>query len=169
MEGIAVHLCRTRPRTGRARIGLAALAVLTALATAVVTGAPASGEEEGGPDRPDDWLLSQRAFPDENIPPNAYQDAIEQVRELRASSGRSPSFARGDWTLAGPTNIGGRVTDIAVDTDEPETVYAAAATGGGVEERRLGADLRPGLARGPWPVHGCAQRHAGRHAVRRHG
>ncbi|MGH3344847.1 MAG: WD40/YVTN/BNR-like repeat-containing protein [Carbonactinosporaceae bacterium] len=94
-----------------------------------MAGSPAVGEEEGGPDRPDDWLLNQRAFPDENIPPGAYQDAIEQARELRASRRGTPSSARGDWALAGPTNIGGRVTDIAVDSDEPDTVYAAAATG----------------------------------------
>ena len=36
----------------------------------------------------------------------------------------------GTWQLEGPTNVGGRITGLAVDPTRPDTVYAAAASGG---------------------------------------
>ena len=36
----------------------------------------------------------------------------------------------GTWDLVGPTNIGGRVTDLVVDPTTPNTLYVAAAGGG---------------------------------------
>ena len=39
-------------------------------------------------------------------------------------------LATARWRFVGPTNIGGRVVDIAVDPVAADTVYIAAATGG---------------------------------------
>ena len=57
------------------------------------------------------------------------------------------------WQFLGPTNISGRVTDVAVVTPRGKsyTIYVATATGGAVEDRQrrrhVGADLRPGRRR----------------------
>ncbi|MGH3308751.1 MAG: WD40/YVTN/BNR-like repeat-containing protein, partial [Nocardioides sp.] len=45
------------------------------------------------------------------------------------------------WELEGPTNIGGRLTDLAIDPDDPDTVYVAAATGGVWKSTDGGATL----------------------------
>src|SRR6266545_4036130 len=39
-------------------------------------------------------------------------------------------LAAAAWQSLGPANIGGRVTDLAVDPTRTDTVYAGAATGG---------------------------------------
>jgi len=38
---------------------------------------------------------------------------------------------RGTWEFRGPTNIGGRITDLAVDPGNDAVVFAGAAAGAG--------------------------------------
>jgi hypothetical protein len=52
---------------------------------------------------------------------------------LRPAYRLTPSLQR-HWRFVGPTNIGGRVVDIAVDPVAAETIYVAAATGWHLEE-----------------------------------
>lgn len=53
----------------------------------------------------------------------------------------------GSWTSEGPTNIGGRVTGVAVDPTLPDTVYVAAASGGVWKSTDAGATYQP-----TWPA-----------------
>ncbi|MBD3299704.1 MAG: hypothetical protein GF341_13690, partial [candidate division Zixibacteria bacterium] len=80
--------------------------------------------------RPNDWFYQQRAYPHRQIPNAARLKAFDQARELRATavSQRSPSAVT--WAEAGPTNIPGRITDIAVHPTDIDIVYAGSAAGG---------------------------------------
>ncbi len=75
----------------------------------------------------DDWFERQRAYPFDAIPHDRYLKALDHVR-TRMEQGRVS--AGEEWTLAGPTNIEGRITTIAIDPLDPNTVYAGCANGG---------------------------------------
>ena len=78
-----------------------------------------------------DWLLNQRAGGKATVSANDYQRALEQARAAtRRTAAEAPDVAGAEWDLMGPTNIGGRVVDVAVDPILPDTVYAATASGG---------------------------------------
>lgn len=74
---------------------------------------------------PGEWFYNERAYPDGFINRSAIEEAetIVQTRKAQRQGG-------GSWVLAGPRNTGGRITDIAIDPTDDNTVYAAAATGG---------------------------------------
>ncbi len=76
--------------------------------------------------RPNDWFWTQRAWPAGDIEPAALDRALSQARTLDAEGSR----LRSSWTQAGPSNIGARVTDLAVHPTDPDLVYAAMASGG---------------------------------------
>ena len=75
---------------------------------------------------PNDWLTYQRAYPRGAIKSQAVIDGMMQARALRNNSPKMP----GGWQFAGPTNIGGRLTDIEVPKDDSTVVYIGASTGG---------------------------------------
>jgi photosystem II stability/assembly factor-like uncharacterized protein len=77
--------------------------------------------------RPDERAWLQRTFPYFRADPHALRDALEQAKVLRRAPKRQ-AFA--PWTFAGPLNVGGRISDVAVAPDDPDRLYAAAATGG---------------------------------------
>src|SRR3990172_7882433 len=74
----------------------------------------------------DEWFETQRAFPFSEIPPGAHEKAIEQVKNMPVKEMDFPAA----WTLAGPTNIEGRITTIAIHPSNPQIVYAGTANGG---------------------------------------
>ena len=102
------------------------------LKSAVRASAEGEGEEEEeeglGPAEPDDYFLFQRSSNGELPRSSDFTRAVRQARAVRATG--AGAAASGPWELEGPTNIGGRLTDIAVDPEDPDTVYVAAATGG---------------------------------------
>lgn len=124
---------------------------------------PAAGEsrwsrarDDGKPVRePDQWFFVERAWPQMRIEREAWQAAQLQARalrdEFRADLARS---TRADWYLRGPTNVGGRITDLAVDPRDQAVVYAGAAEGGLMRTRDAGQhwdlvfDDQPSLAVG---------------------
>lgn len=77
--------------------------------------------------KPNDWFFMQRAYPLGDIPVDQYLASLDQAQRMRAkaSDGNGPV-----WTQAGPTNIPGRITGLAVHPDYPNTIYAGAACGG---------------------------------------
>ncbi|MCX6235919.1 MAG: T9SS type A sorting domain-containing protein [Bacteroidetes bacterium] len=75
---------------------------------------------------PEDWMARQRAYPYGKINVSAYLDGMEQATKLRHASPKG----RYNWELAGPTNVGGRITDIAFHPNAPFTWYIGAASGG---------------------------------------
>ena len=99
-------------------------------------------EEEGlGPAEPDDYFLFQRSTRGELPSAEAFTRSVRQARALRAI-GPQPSA---QWSLEGPTNIGGRLVDLAVDRAQ-DTVYVAAATGGVWKSTDGGATLQQAWA-----------------------
>lgn len=74
-----------------------------------------------------DWI--RRTFPFYRADPDAVAEMIRAAQNARARPG-ALAADYGAWEFAGPTNIGGRVTDIEFDPTAPEIVYAGAATGG---------------------------------------
>ena len=76
---------------------------------------------------PSDWFFKQRAYPLGEIPLEKYYKAIEQTKQIKALS---KSSTTNPWVLLGPTNIGGRVTDIEMSQTSFDTIYAGIASGG---------------------------------------
>jgi photosystem II stability/assembly factor-like uncharacterized protein len=96
-------------------------------------------EEEGlGPAEPDDYFLFQRSTRGKLPSAEDFTRAVSQARTLRAAAGDAPAP---EWTLEGPTNIGGRLVDLVIDRTQENTVYVAAATGGVWKTTDAGATL----------------------------
>lgn len=129
-------------RSGRARV-TAALAL--AIAGLLAPGAHAAGagiqddDEDGGPAAPAEYSYVQKAIPGQSLPRHAYDSAASQAAALPATPGT--------WQSAGPTNIGGRVVSLALDPSRPDTVYAAAASGGLWRSADAGQTFEP-----VWPA-----------------
>jgi photosystem II stability/assembly factor-like uncharacterized protein len=92
--------------------------------------------------RPHDWFYQQRAYPYATIPPGKHLQAIESAKQLREQAKRSGQRWVA-WTEAGPTNIPGRITDLAVHPDCPDTIYVASAAGGVFKSTNLGGSWAP--------------------------
>lgn len=78
------------------------------------------------PRTPNPWFFLERAYPQGRIPKDAWRQAQLEAAALKQQAGPRS----GSWTFRGPTNIGGRVTDLAVDPLDANVVYAGAAEGG---------------------------------------
>ena len=75
---------------------------------------------------PNPWFFLERAYPSGRIPVHRWRAAQLQATVLR----RSETSTTAIWTPRGPENIGGRITDVAVDPTTADLVYAGAAEGG---------------------------------------
>lgn len=95
---------------------------------------------DGKPPRaPNSWFFAERAHPHGRIPLERWREAREQAALLKAKS----SSRSAPWIPRGPTNIGGRVTDIAVDPLDGDIVFAAAAEGGVLRSLDAGQSWTP--------------------------
>jgi photosystem II stability/assembly factor-like uncharacterized protein len=115
---------------------VAALAFVLAATTGFVTGgdgadavptAYAAAIEE--PVGAEEWMYMQRANPDGTIPDAAVNEAIAESK----ADGRASRRSKGTefvWTELGPSNIGGRIRDVAFDPTTKDVVYIAAGSGG---------------------------------------
>jgi photosystem II stability/assembly factor-like uncharacterized protein len=92
-----------------------------------------------GPAAPAEFRYLQKSIVGQPFPRHAYETAAQAARRLPVTGG--------EWKLAGPTNIGGRITSLALDTRRPDTVYAAAASGGLWVSRDAGQRFQPA-----WPA-----------------
>lgn len=78
-----------------------------------------------------DWLMDQRSGKRSTISRSAYQRALTQAARADERTAQvAPEVAGAEWELLGPTNIGGRVAEVAIDPLAQDTVYAATASGG---------------------------------------
>ena len=84
---------------------------------------------------PNDWMAMQRAYPYGQINPSSYLDAVQQTDALMKQGSSRPN----SWTYAGPDNIGGRITDIEIPSDNPSVIYLGASTGGVLKSINAGA------------------------------
>ena len=110
--------------------------LLTIALVAVVIWQPWSSEksvdrvvehEEDKGEKPHDWFYMQRAYPQRLINEEAHQMAYHQALSMMQ---QYATRDEGVWIPKGPTNIGGRVTGIAIDPSNGDIIYAGAADGG---------------------------------------
>ncbi len=125
-----------RRRTPAPILIATALAVLlgTTAASTPESGSAGAGETDrsavtADPVGAEEWMYLQRANPDGSIPDAAVTEAIAQSTAMGAASAASPSTNQ-VWTELGPSNIGGRIRDIAADPTTRDVVYIATGTGG---------------------------------------
>ncbi len=85
---------------------------------------------------PQDILFMQRAYPYGTVDMEAYQRAIEWKRQQSFRSNAT-------WEFVGPVNIGGRISDIEIPVDQPQTYYVGAASGGIFKTTDAGANWIP--------------------------
>ena len=99
-------------------------------------------EEEAGERRPSEWWENQRAFPGASVNQAAFAAAREQAQFDRARAALATSAEGPTWTQAGPYNIGGRVTALAV-APGGTTIYLGAANGGVFKSTNSGVNWTP--------------------------
>jgi photosystem II stability/assembly factor-like uncharacterized protein len=117
-------------------VGAAAVIILFAMGIAAVTNTngaanaptvlPAVTPE---PEGAEDWMYLQRANPDGSIPDAAVNEAIAQSKAMGRASQGSPATDQ-VWAELGPSNIGGRIRDVALDPTTKDVVYIATGSGG---------------------------------------
>ena len=88
----------------------------------VATGAYVAAEPEGA----EEWLYLQRANADGSIPDAAVNEAIAQSKAMNSGAAATEQV----WKELGPSNIGGRIRDVAVDPTTQGVVYIATGSGG---------------------------------------
>ena len=82
-----------------------------------------------GPVGAEEWMYLQRANADGTIPDAAVTQAIAKSQQMGAASAGSPSSDQ-VWAPLGPSNIGGRIRDVAADPTTKNVAYIATGTGG---------------------------------------
>ncbi|MCP4567231.1 MAG: hypothetical protein GY841_06600 [FCB group bacterium] len=88
--------------------------------------------------RPNQWFYVQRAYPEKTIPAGKQLAAIEEAIEHRTSALRGADIDPPTWAVAGPNNIPGRITDLAIHPTNPNIIFAASASGGIFKSTDLG-------------------------------
>ena len=93
-------------------------------------------KNEAGPDSyPSEWAWEQRTFPYWKADNQAYLAEIKKAQQMRAEA---THHKLEPVLFAGPTNIGGRISDIEFNPQNPNIVYAGAATGGVFKSTDMG-------------------------------
>ena len=115
---------------------VAVLAIVLAAGLAAVTKSDATApvaaavpEATADPVGADDWMYLQRANADGTIPAAAVNEAIAQSKAAGQASQGSPATDQ-VWAELGPSNIGGRIRDMAADPTTQGVVYIATGSGG---------------------------------------
>ena len=111
---------------------------LTSAVRASAEGEGEEEEEEGGlgPAEPDDYFLFQRSTGGDLSRTPGLPRAVRQARAVRRSRAPERPTARRRWALEGPTNIGGRLVDLAIDRTTRTGLRR------GSDRRRLEVDRR---------------------------
>jgi hypothetical protein len=91
--------------------------------------------------KPNDWFFIQRAYPTGEINQNIYIQSLKEAGKFRQKLLSAKDSCV--WEFVGPTNIGGRLTDIEMHPSDMETIYAAAASGGVFKSINTGESWTP--------------------------
>jgi photosystem II stability/assembly factor-like uncharacterized protein len=110
------------------------LAVVAAVAACIITSQP-----DEPPREPNRWFHAERAYPFGTIPRDLWRAAQAEAAAMRQLA--PPGTA--SWTPRGPTNVGGRITDIAVHPLDEDIVYVGAAEGGVLRSTDGGSNWTP--------------------------
>jgi photosystem II stability/assembly factor-like uncharacterized protein len=108
---------------------IAAIAILTFFGSAFLGSTRMGttiGERESFDAVDNDWFMLQRVYPHDDIDPSLYENARAQVHRMAQDH---PEGLIARWSLVGPSNIGGRITSIALDPTNASIIYAGAASG----------------------------------------
>ncbi len=102
-----------------------------------------SREHDAGPVAAAEYYMNKRKFGLGYIPQDAVRTARGHMTAMRANSKNGSALSSNgvsqnvalaastaQWSLVGPTNIGGRIECLAVHPTDPKTAYAGAADGG---------------------------------------
>jgi len=130
---------RSRPLILMPRV-IAVLAVVAVLPLSGCAARHAKRTEEGRLPPNQAWFARQRMSSGEPIPPDAAKTAM---RAWRQSRGAAHPATPGAWVSVGPSNLGGRLTALAVDPHDPDHGWAGAAAGGVFESRDAGSTWTP--------------------------
>ncbi len=87
------------------------------------------------------WEMA-RNYPDFKMDLQAFNQAVAQCKAGMNALGKSGAFNNA-WTLEGPTNIGGRITCVAVSPLNPDIIFVGGAYGGIFKTTDGGAHWRP--------------------------
>ena len=90
---------------------------------------------------PNEWMYAQRAYPQGKIDKQAYLDALRYKQGL-IQNNSTENFTE-VWEFKGPTNVGGRVSDLEVPVNSTETIYVGTASGGIFKTENLGTTWTP--------------------------
>jgi photosystem II stability/assembly factor-like uncharacterized protein len=122
--------------------------ILVVLAAVLMMDVPLTRRPDPGAARPrghdvaPDWFFAQRAYPAGVIPDGRMTEALEQARLDRAAASLTTNAGTLTWTQAGPYNIGGRITALAV-APGGTTLYFGAAMGGVFKSLNSGVNWTP--------------------------
>ncbi len=89
---------------------------------------------------PNDWASMQRAYPYNRINFEQLREAKADARVMAMATERTRA---GVWVERGPTNVGARVTDLAIHPTSTNIIYAAMASGGVFRSTNGGANWSP--------------------------
>ncbi|PZG16907.1 glycosyl hydrolase [Nonomuraea aridisoli] len=136
-----------------AAVALFASVALTAFSTPrpVQEVSLATNTPTGPMELPDEWMTAQRMSDGSTELSTAkYTKARGEAKQIAARTVNAyRPLAEQKWNFFGPSNIGGRVVDIAVDPQVPDQVFIAAASGGIWKSRDAGATFEAA-----WPDDG---------------
>ena len=130
---IATLAGRRRAVTVSAILALiAALALAVSLLSAKGEQPFATATPTGPMELPDEWMTAQRMSDGSTeLSAAVYKKARGEAAVIaRQTASTYEHLAKANWKLFGPTNIGGRIVDIAVDPQVNDQVFIAAASGG---------------------------------------
>lgn len=94
---------------------------------AVVSHEPNDLRDDGRDEMPADWFFRQRAYPQGYIDHHLRRLSLEQARQLKTATLSAASAA---WVQRGPSNIGSRITTMAISRQNPNVIYVGGADGG---------------------------------------
>ncbi|MCB0846320.1 MAG: hypothetical protein KDE26_23875, partial [Bacteroidetes bacterium] len=105
---------------------IAGIFILSFILTAILVGDPEYSENPEEKLAPTDWQFRQRAYPVGKIDKQAVLAALEYRNNHSQASPIEESNHINPWVFAGPTNIGGRITDIEMPASSLTTIYVGA-------------------------------------------
>ncbi len=102
-----------------------------------------------------DFWTRSRAYPDNDIPASKYYRSFLSAKRYHKDLTRSANFSA-IWNPIGPLNLQGRALSVAVNPQDPSTVYLGSASGGLWRSRTsgLGGDWQQIIT--GYPVRGVA-------------
>lgn len=82
---------------------------------------------------PGEWMSAQRMYPYNEIKQDVYLSEMKKANQMHAD--RDGEII---WEFVGPTNIGGRITDIEMPSGQSQIIYIGAASGGILKTENAG-------------------------------